>query len=206
MLQALFTSQARIRLLSILLLGQGERWYLRKLASEARVSVGNADRELRSLAAAGIVLREISGRQVYYRIDENCPIIPELRSMFTKTVGVADALRSALAQLRDRICAAFVYGSFAKDSITPQSDVDLMVVGDVSFLEVVSAACTAQDRIGREVNPTVYPAREFRDRIVRGEHFIAAIMSEPKVFIIGDEHGLDQVGLGNPSVDPISPS
>ena len=79
-----------------------------------------------------------------------------------KTAGVGEVLREALAPLADRISVAFIYGSVARAEQRSSSDVDLMVVGDVSFGEVVSALETAQKTLAREINPTVYSPAEFR--------------------------------------------
>jgi predicted nucleotidyltransferase len=50
-----------------------------------------------------------------------------------------------------------VYGSIAKGEENQRSDVDLLVVGDVTFTEAVKALSSAQEALGREINPTVYP-------------------------------------------------
>jgi predicted nucleotidyltransferase len=200
MLQALFSSEARIKLLKTLLLESDGRYYLRELAVKTGVSPGNARRELLKLVEAGILVREGEGHQTYYRVNELCPIIPELLAMFVKTVGVADVLRSALAGISERIRWAFIYGSFAKGTQRSESDVDLMVIGSVAFSEVVTALREAQDRLNREINPSVYSAEEYVDRARRGERFISNVQSDQKILVIGDENALSrlaEVGLGD---------
>ena len=110
--------------------------------------------------------------------------------MFVKTAGVADVLRSALAPLADRITAAFIYGSFAKGTETAASDVDIMIVGDVSMREAVSALRPARDALRREINPSVYSTQEFRNRIAHDDHFITSVLREARISLIGDENEL----------------
>lgn len=193
MLERLFSSKTRIKLLTVFLLRGDGRFYLRELVKKTGAQLRSVQVELANLTEAGILVKETSGRQTYYHIDERCPIIPELRSIFIKTAGLGDVLRKALALLADSIHVAFVFGSFTTDRVRPDSDVDLMIVGSVTLQEVVDALDSAEQDIGREVNPSVFPPDEFRERVEAGEHFIISVLNEPKLFLIGDERELERV-------------
>ncbi|BCW98719.1 MAG: hypothetical protein KatS3mg024_1546 [Armatimonadota bacterium] len=56
-------------------------------------------------------MRERCGRQFYLGINERCLIVPDLRSMFVKSVGLADVLRACLAELSEQMKVAFIFGS-----------------------------------------------------------------------------------------------
>ena len=114
----------------------------------------------------------------------------ELKALVTKTVGIAAILKTALAPLADRIRVAAIYGSVARSEEQRGSDVDLLVVGKVTFAEIVSALGEAQKTINREINPTVYPPGEFRSKILAGHHFLNTILGIPLLFLIGDEREL----------------
>ena len=88
---------------------------------------------------------------------------------------------------------AFVYGSLARGEGKANSDVDVMIIGEVSFGEAVSALQSAQKMIGREVNPSVYSAREFRAKLQAGHHFLSSVMNAPKVFLVGEERELNRL-------------
>ena len=68
-----------------------------------------------------------------------------------------------------------------------ESDIDLMVIGDVPFLGVVSAVSALQETLGREVNPTVFTLKEFRRRIEEGDHFLTRVMREERTDLIGGD-------------------
>ena len=68
---------------------------------------------------------------------------------------------------------------------------DVMVIGDAPFSKVVGALAPAQERLGREINPTVYPPAEFRAKAAAGHAFLTAVIRGPKVFLIGDAHGFE---------------
>jgi len=192
-LSALFSSSARVRLLSVLLHAPQERFYLRQLQALTGISPRSVQLELRNLAQAGILEREVSGNRTYYRANERCPILPELRGMFTKTAGVADVLRAALEPLRKRITLALIYGSMASGRDRPESDVDLLVIGRATFAQVVRAVQGAQDILGREVNPTVFTEAEVRSRAKRRDHFLSSLRRGARIMLIGNDSEFDQL-------------
>lgn len=97
---------------------------------------------------------------------------------------MVDLLRRALAKYTDKIRMAFIYGSFARSNEHAQSDVDLAVIGDISFGEVVSALSEVQDILSREINPVVYSENEFRAK-ASFSHFARSLKDSEKIFLIG---------------------
>jgi predicted nucleotidyltransferase len=170
-----------------------ERFYMRQMARVLGVGQGALQRELRNLTTAGILLRETQGRQIYYRANEACPIFADLQGLLCKTVGLGDLLRAALAPYAEKIRVAFVYGSMAKGTAQAGSDVDVMIVGEATFAEIASALNPTQDALRREVNASVYPAEELWQRIRSGNHFMATVLAEPKLFLIGDQSVVDRL-------------
>ncbi len=145
------------------LLGQpDEAIYLRQLARVVGMGLGAVQQEVRRLSEAGILLRIVRGHQVYYQANPECPIFNELRSLILKTAGVGDVLAKACRPLAARIRVALLFGSVVRGAERHGSDVDILVVGEVSFAEVVAAVGKTQLALGREVNPVVYPPEEFR--------------------------------------------
>ena len=199
---ALF-GRIRRNLLGVLYGHPHERFHLRAIARAAGTSAGTARRELAHLVGAGLLLREPEGRQVYYRANAQAPIFPELLSIISKTAGIGDHLRGALAPLARRIRVALVFGSVAAGKHRAGSDVDLLVIGEVTLSEVVRAMLPVQQRIAREVNPSVYSAVEWRQRVASGQRFARAVLEGPKLFLLGDANELE--GLGRKSLDSPAP-
>lgn len=174
-------------LLRELVLADREYLHVRELERRTGVYSVNLSRELRKLKAGGIVESKSVGRQLHYRLSEQCPIYPELKQMIVKTVGVADVLREALAPMAARLELAYIYGSFANGNARPDSDVDLMVVGDVSSREVYSVAddCTAILR--REVHAAVFSPGEYAAKLGLGRGFIHETHFGPVILLIGGD-------------------
>ena len=186
-------SKNRRRVLSLLLGHADEAFYLRQIVRASGGGVGVIQRELGHLVECGILRRTPRGKEVYFQADPECPVFAELKSLLMKTAGLADVLRTALAPLADRIEVAFVFGSVAQGKERRQSDVDVLIVGNVSFADVVTALGPAQDQLHREVNPSVYPPEEFRAKLAARNHFLKSVVAGNKVFLIGDEHGLERL-------------
>ena len=178
-----------------------EEFFLRQLVRQTGLSPGSVQRELSALVGAGLVSRRVAGRQVYFRADTSSPVFPELRSLFAKTAGLADVLRAALEPLRERIRIAVVFGSAARGELRNDSDIDLMVVGDLSFGEVIDAIQESQRVLGREVNPVVYSLADFRKRFSERQHFVTSVLGTELLFVIGERHDLEAVGRGQQMVD-----
>jgi DNA-binding transcriptional ArsR family regulator len=182
--------KTRRAILSVVYGHVDETFYLRQLARVVGSGMGAVQRELKSLTEAGIVTRIEKGKQAYYQANSQCSVFTELKSLIMKTAGMGDALRVALSHLAERVQVAFIYGSIARGGENRGSDVDIFIVGEVTFAEVVETLSPVQQTLNREINPTVYPVAEFREKKNSGHHFITSVLEGNKVFLIGDEHDL----------------
>jgi len=180
------------RVLSALVMRPEATLYQGEIVRASGLRPQQVQRALAGLVRLGVVLAQPRGNRVYYRANAENPIHAELRAMIVKTAGLGDVLREALAGLKG-VRVAFVYGSFASGEDTAASDVDVMVVGDASFRTVSGRLQTAQGRLAREVNPTVYPPAEFRQKVAEGHHFVTAVVEGPKLFVIGDAGVLERL-------------
>ena len=189
-LSATLFGKTRRAVLALLYSHVEESFYLRQIARTAGVGLGAVQRELKKLSDAGIIRRTVRGRQVYYQANPDCPVYSELKSLVVKTFGVGDVLKAALVPLADRINVAFLFGSLVRGSERSRSDADVMIVGDVTFAEVVSVLGRVQETVRREINPLVYPPEEFRFKVAADHHFLKKTLEGSKFFLIGDEYEL----------------
>lgn len=186
---ALF-SKSRKQVLALLFGNTQKTYYLREIARLTGSGQGCLQRELQRLSEANIISRIHKGKLVYYQANAHCPVIEELKGLVVKTSSLVDEIRPALMDYAANIKVAFIYGSFAEGREKENSNVDIMVVGDVRFAEVCGALETAQAKIGREINPAVYPPAEFKKKAKVGQHFIKAVLRGKKIFLLGDEDEL----------------
>jgi predicted nucleotidyltransferase len=175
----------RQRVLGLLLLHPETRYYVREIARLTDTTAGTLHRELSKLAKVEVLIREINGNQVCYRANPAFLIFEELVSILRKTSGLADVLASALAPLTDKIEAAFVFGSVGRGTENAGSDIDILIIGDISFTDAVAALYDAQAILGREINPKVYQRTEWQVLINNKNAFAKELLDKPKLFIIG---------------------
>lgn len=162
-----------------------EGLHLRELERRTGVNSHHLSRELHALRDAGILKARRVGRQDFYRLNPDCLIYPELRSLIRKTVGLAGVLANALESFRNRIELAYIYGSQARGDIKPGSDVDLMLVGTMSLRQVSSALREAGRALGRVINPTLYSPREYEEELATADSFAARVHTGPRINLIG---------------------
>jgi predicted nucleotidyltransferase/predicted transcriptional regulator with HTH domain len=190
MLATLLGSKLRAKVLGWLYTHHDERYFVRQITALVGEDSTNVSRELARLEKIGILVSTTEGKQKYYKANAQSPVFNELHGLILKTVGVADVLRLSLAPAADRLKVAFIFGSIASGSEKRGSDIDVIAVGRISFGDIVSLLHEAEEKLGREVNPVVYPAAEFKQKIRENHHFVKTVLEGDKIFLIGDEFEL----------------
>ena len=185
--------QTRSAVLGALFLRPEAALHVRELARLTGVSPGSLHRELRALAEMGLLIRQETGRQVYYRANQQCPVYDELTGLLRKTAGLVDVLRDALLPLAEQIEQAFVYGSMARGEEHSHSDVDLMIIGGLGFEDAALALAAAQATLRREINPTVLSRAEFDRKLGDADSFVAQVWRGTKLWIAGAPTGADML-------------
>ncbi len=187
---ALFTTGQQ-RVLG-LLFGQPQRSFtVSDIIAATGAGSGAAQREVAKLLASGLVTVRPMGNQRHYQANAEAPIHAELVGIIRKTIGLAEPLRKALVPLAGKITAAFVYGSVAKRSDTASSDIDLLILSDsLTYADIVGALHPAIEQLGREIHPTLYSRTELAKRIKQGNAFVARVLEQPKLWVMGGESDL----------------
>lgn len=192
MLDALFTSHVRIALLRLFLLNPTSSFYARGLTERIGAHYNAIWKELRNLERAGLVESEAAPHLKVYRLNPNCPILPELRSIFLKTTALGDVLRPIL-DMAKKVRVAFVYGSAATPDFDANSDIDLLVIGNVKLTAFAATIAAAEKELGRSINYILFGEREWKEKRRKREAFIENVLAAPKIFLKGDEAALRKI-------------
>ena len=182
---ALFTKTQQ-RVLGLLYGKPEQSYYLNEIVRLAAVGKGSVNRELDKLCAAGLLTVSRQGNQNHYQANANNPIFNELKAITQKTFGVVDIIKAALAPLLPQLNCAFIYGSVAQGIEHAGSDIDLMLVGDMSYSEVMELLAPAEKQLCRTINPTLYTVAEFTDRKNSHQPFITRVIEQPKLWLMGE--------------------
>ena len=186
---ALFTTTQQ-NVLGLLYTQPERSFYIKEILRLTGMGVATIKRELDRMLAAGILRMTKIGNQHHYQANSECPIFLELSGIIKKTSGIRGTISSALSSLSGKIEWAFIYGSVAAGKETTGSDIDLMIVGDIGFSEVVALLNPVQDTLGREINPKIYNKEEWTLMRTRKNPFVENLLVRPRMDVIGDRHGL----------------
>jgi predicted nucleotidyltransferase len=166
-------------------------WYRSDLAKHLQLPPSSLQRELDGLVQAGLLTRRTEGNRAYFQPDPSCPFLPELRGLIDKTIGIVPQLRRLLDPLKSNIRSAFVFGSVARSAERSESDVDLMVIGNITLKRLIPGLREAEASLSRQVNVHTYTPQELADKVRAKHHFVTAVLASEKVFLVGTSHDLD---------------
>ena len=168
------------------LFGQPERsFFLNELLRLSGLSSASLQQELKRLTLAGVVQSTRRGNLRVFQANPASPLYPELVSLTRKTCGVETVLTQSIEPLRPKLARALIYGSVARQEDTSASDVDVMLVGaGLSLAEVLQHLQSAEEALGRKVNPTCYTLQEFEQRRADPDSFVNKVLAQPTINLL----------------------
>ena len=165
--------------------------YMRDIERRSGFAIGTIQGELKKLLNLDLVLKEIDGNRTYYRANKIHPLYEDIHNLVLKTTGLVDVLKNALGTKKIKL--AFVFGSFARGEENAESDIDLMVIGNLGLRDVTRLLSDTEGKILREINPHVYSENEFYEKYKKQDHFVSQLVAGAKIFIIGMEDELKKM-------------
>ena len=185
----LFSSKLRIKLLDAFLSSPDARFYIRELERKIKEEAKNVSRELKNLEGLGLLISEKQGNLKYYSVNENFFLYPELKAIIFKTTGVQGLLKEALERLKG-IETAFIYGTYATGKESESSDVDIMVIGKPDLTELNEVISNLEEKLNREINYMCFGQEEFKERRKAGDAFINEVLSGEKIMLKGSDRAI----------------
>jgi predicted nucleotidyltransferase len=187
-LAKILSSKIRAEIFRLLFGTNDKALHMRDIERRSGFAIGTIQGELKKLSNLDLVLKEVDGNRTYYRANKNHPLYNDIHNLVLKTIGLVDVLRNALET--QKIKLAFVFGSFAKGEESADSDIDLMVIGNLGLRDITRLLSDTQGKILREINPHVYSLDEFIKKYKKNDHFVSQVVEGPQIFIIGSEDEL----------------
>jgi len=186
MLKTLFSSKARVKVLTLFMENPKNRYYLREIEKLINILPQALQRELAKLKNIGLLSETAEGNRIYYQINGKHLIYPELKGLISKTTGFQGRLKRAFSKEKEIDCA-FIYGSFAEGNETIKSDIDLFIIGIISGKKLQTILRKAALIHEREINATIYTLKEFK--VKKKNHFIGSVIKRNKIMLKGDLNG-----------------
>ena len=179
-------SKNQMLVLALFFAHPGEEFYLSQIGEILGKRPGYFQRGINALESEGILQSRKRGNQRVFAVDENYPLLSEVRSIVGKTIGVEGTLRDFAATVQG-IDIALIYGSYAKNALKPNSDIDLLLVASEEDIEeaVITRLTEIEKKIQREVNYTMYSADEFSAMRSAHDPFIEEVLGGPFILLRG---------------------
>jgi DNA-binding transcriptional ArsR family regulator len=139
---------------------------VRQLARRIGTSEATVSREVTRLVQAGAATEERAGNRRIVRQAPEGPLAFHLAGLLRATIGPEVVLRRLLAGRSDIVRAA-IFGSYAARAAgepgPPPRDIDLLLIGDISFEDGYDLAHAASRELGIEINPVIRTFEEWED-------------------------------------------
>ncbi len=181
--------RVRAEVLRILFADPMVELHLRELVRRSGLTLGTVQGEVKKLVDAELLIDRTDGNRRYFRANAEHPVYADLHQLVLKTSGLHDVLAQALIELESVEIAA-VFGSTASGHAHADSDVDLLVIGDIGLRQLAPRLRPAAEQLGREINPVVMTPQAFvRDR--ERKPLLVDLLAKPMIFIKGTSRELE---------------
>jgi predicted nucleotidyltransferase len=193
MLSELFGGTDRYKLLKCFYEQPDRSLGPREAATISSIDPGNASRWLRKWAALGLlVTTQVSGHTKYAAARD--PALAPLLQLFQQDKLIFQQLRDVVGELGSKVLAAVVFGSVAAGKDAAQSDVDVILITQLSRLQSQSAFKTLSREIGRSIDVQAFTPKEWENAVRTGDPFAVSVLSEPIVELKGNLYGVEKAG------------
>jgi len=176
-------TQRQQRILAPLLLSPERRLRVSELLALSGKGHGATQKHIQNFVDAGLLLEHRQGNQRYLQINQKFPIYEELRSICIKSFGLRETLAQALEPLRSQITEAFVFGSVASQTDRADSDIDLMVIGAVSLLDLMEVIADLETKLKRQIHTNLYEESDWQ-QLITHDPLIKKIIESPTLTVI----------------------
>ena len=172
MLKRLFTSNTRIKLLTLFLLNPDEEYFIRELTRKLDEQINSIRRELDNLKKLGLLKSETKNRKKYYIVNKSFVAFNDLRNIIVKAMSGKDDLVKKITKFGDIDFLALL-GVF----VDKPSPVDLLIVGNVDknkLQEFLNAEIDTE----KPIRFSILSKDDFLYRIKCKDQFIHSILSD----------------------------
>jgi predicted transcriptional regulator len=191
MVEQLFGSKTRVKLLSLFFNNPGRPFYVREITRKIDEQINSVRRELANLLSIGIVSSDGANNRLYYEVNTKYEYYEQLRSIFTAmptrsadpVIQETQEEDQIVKKLRSTgsISLAFLTGTFARDE---HVGIDIFVVGDINKARLAKVVAELEHEMGRELNYSSLTPGEYDYRLSLNDRFITSILEAKKIVVI----------------------
>lgn len=176
-----FKSKIAQEVLGYFFINPRAEMYLNEMTRKFGIDRGNLVKKLNEWEKEGLMLKNKKGNLSLYTINKNYPFLSELKKIFKKSFGLENVLKGKLEKIKG-IKTAIIFGSYAKNRLSGESDIDILIVGSHKFLDVEKEIVRLQSQFDREINIIDMTEKEFEKK--KNEEFLKNILNSRHIKLI----------------------
>jgi len=199
MIDALFGSKTRVKLLHLFLNNPGQSFYVREITRKIDEQINSVRRELSNMLEVGIITSDSADNKLYYQVNQRYEYYIPLRAIFGDGLIEANVVPATSDELSNELSTtirtipgltlAILSGVLVRGST---SSVDVVLVGAVPHAKVAAAIKIIEKLEGRDINYSVLSYDEFYYRLSVRDRFITEILNGKHSIVIDRDNVLSQ--------------
>ncbi len=185
MIDKLFGSKTRVKLLHLFMNHPGQSFYVREITRLIDEQINSVRRELSNMLEVGVITSDTADNKLYYQVNQRYEFYTALRAIFAgetvtaeqqgpKNVDGVNEQHVAIVSEIPSVRLALFSGVLVKGSTSP---VDILLVGNLSPSKVKNAVGVIEKMEGREINYSVLPYDEFYYRLSVRDKFLTEVLA-----------------------------
>jgi len=176
-------SKVAVKILDYYFLNPDAKAYINELARILDLDPKNTEAKLKEFEKNGLFKSEFRGKERYFFLAKDNPILKHYRQIFFKTYGIERRLKDILSGIKG-LKEAYLFGSYAANKMDSSSDIDILAIGSHSVLELQRFIAKLQKDVGREFNVTNLSEKEFEAKKRVKDAFIEGVLKTKTIRLI----------------------
>jgi hypothetical protein len=188
MIEQLFGSKTRVKLLHLFLDNPDRSFYVREITRKIDEQINSVRRELSNLLEVGIIQSDSSNNKLYYQVNQASPHFDALKAMFAQPTQSADkGTESSSDQLKKRfvslgsVTLVILTGSFVQH---PELNTDILIVGNVQRRKLTDLIKDLEQEEAHSLSYSVLSEPDFRYRYEINDRFVSNILRHRHLVLI----------------------
>lgn len=192
MIEQLFGSKTRVKLLQLFYSNPNRSFYVREITRKIDEQINSVRRELANLLSIGIISSDTNNNRLYYEVNQSYDYFAPLTAIFGKGVVAPEKAPTAKSEASGiksvgNVELALYTGQFTRDD---SSGIDMLIVGDVNQTKLNHFIDELEKQEGKELRYTVMPMQEFTYRRQVNDRFLSDVLMAKSQVLIDKHHVL----------------
>lgn len=186
MVEQLFGSKTRVKLLQLFYGNPNRSFYVREITRKIDEQINSVRRELSNLLSIGIISSENTNNKLYYEVNQKYEYYIPLSQIFggvaisaTQAQGDEESVEPIPVDLKvlGHVELALFTGQFTRDE---RSGIDFLIVGDINQTQLSKFVSELESKEGKEIRFVCMTPKEYRYREQINDRFLAKVVESKK--------------------------